>query len=71
MQDGRAYLGTVPRETADIVYVTPFSGPQVTLARAQIKTIAPSAVSLMPPGLDALFSRQELGDLIAYLLSLK
>lgn len=71
MQDGRSYVGTVQRETTDTVYVTPFSGPQAALRRDEIKTLAPSPVSLMPPGLDALFSREELGDLVAYLLSLK
>jgi putative heme-binding domain-containing protein len=71
MADGRAYVGTVQRETTDTVYVTASAGPQVGLARDQIRTMAPSPVSLMPPGLDALFSRQELGDLIAYLRSLR
>jgi hypothetical protein len=41
------------------------------LARDQIRTRTPSPTSLMPPGLDTMFTRQELGDLIAYLGSLK
>jgi putative heme-binding domain-containing protein len=71
MADGRTYVGTVRRETTDTVYVTPLSGPQAALARDQIRTMAPSPVSLMPAGLDALFSRVEMGDLIAYLRSLR
>jgi len=71
MADGRTYFGTVQRETPDTVYVTPVSGQPVPLARDQIRTMAPSPTSLMPPGLDAVLSRQELGDVIAYLRSLK
>jgi hypothetical protein len=36
-----------------------------------MRTRTPSPTSLMPPGLETLFTRQELGDLIAYLESLK
>ena len=71
MTDGRSLLGTVQRETTEAVYLTPASGPVMPLARDQIRTMAPSPTSLMPPGLDALFTRQELGDLIAYLRSLE
>jgi putative heme-binding domain-containing protein len=71
MADGRTHAGTVQRETPDTVYVTPASGPPIALARDQIRTMAPSPISLMPPGLEAVLSRQELGDLIAYLRSLK
>ncbi len=71
MTDGRSFVGTVQRETAETVYLTPASGPVMPLARDQIRAMAPSAASLMPPGLEALFTRQELGDLMAYLRSLK
>jgi putative heme-binding domain-containing protein len=71
MADGQTHLGTVQRETPDTVYVTPVSGPPVALARGQIRSMTPTPVSLMPPGLDAQFSRPELGDMIAYLRSLK
>jgi putative heme-binding domain-containing protein len=68
--DGRTHLGTV-REAGDAVHVTPVSGPPVAVTRDQIRAMAPSPVSLMPPGLDASLSRRELGDLVAYLGSLK
>jgi putative heme-binding domain-containing protein len=71
MADGRTYLGTVQRETTETVELTPAAGPPVRLARDQIRTRTPSPTSLMPPGLETLFTRQELGDLIAYLSSLK
>jgi putative heme-binding domain-containing protein len=71
MNDGRSLVGTVQRETTEAVYLTPASGPATPLARDQMRSMAPSPISLMPPGLDALLTRQELGDLIAYLRSLK
>jgi putative heme-binding domain-containing protein len=71
LRDGRTVIGTVPRETADAVQVMPASGPPLELTRDQIASMTPVATSLMPPGLDVLLSRQELGDLIAYLRTLK
>ncbi len=71
MADGRGHLGTIQRETPETVYVMPVSGPPAALARDQIRTMAPSPISLMPSGLDSAMSRQELGDLIAYLRNLK
>jgi putative heme-binding domain-containing protein len=71
MADGQTHLGTVQRETPETVYVTPVTGAPIALARDRIRAMTPSPVSLMPPGLDASLSRQELGDMIAYLRSLK
>jgi putative heme-binding domain-containing protein len=71
MADGRTLVGTVQRETVDSVELIPASGVPVALARDQIRTRTPSPVSLMPPGLEAQFTRQELGDLVAFLGSLK
>ncbi len=71
MADGATHVGTVQRETTDTVYVTPVSGSPVALARSQIRAMTPLSQSLMPPGLDGTLSRQELGDLVAYLRSLK
>jgi putative membrane-bound dehydrogenase-like protein len=69
--DGRSLVGTIQRETPDSVELTPAAGPPVALARDQIRSRTPSPASLMPPGLEALLTRQELGDLIAWLSSLK
>ncbi|MPY90607.1 MAG: c-type cytochrome [Luteitalea sp.] len=70
-RDGTAYFGTVPRETADTIYVTQTTGPPVAVPRGQIQKMEPSPTSLMPSGLDQLLSPRELGDLVAYLRSLK
>jgi putative heme-binding domain-containing protein len=70
-RDGTTYLGTVPRETPDTVYVTQVTGPPIGVPRHNIEKMEPSPSSLMPSGLDRLLSSQELGDLVAYLASLK
>jgi hypothetical protein len=44
---------------------------EVRIPRKAIEVMEPGKVSIMPQGLDAQLSRQELGDLIAFLLSLK
>ncbi|MPZ17812.1 MAG: c-type cytochrome [Luteitalea sp.] len=69
-RDGKTYMGTIPRETPDTIYVTSVTGEPVAVPRDQIQTMEPSPMSLMPSGLERLLSRQELGDLVAYLHSL-
>jgi putative membrane-bound dehydrogenase-like protein len=70
-RDGNTYFGTVSRETPDTVYVTQVTGHPIGVPRDQIEKMEPSPASLMPSGLDRLLSSQELGDLVAYLASLK
>jgi putative heme-binding domain-containing protein len=65
--DGDVQSGIVRRNDADeVVLVT---GPQqeVRIPRARVKEIRPSAVSVMPEGLEQQLSRQELADLLAFL----
>jgi hypothetical protein len=42
---------------------------QERIDRKQVKSIAPSKVSLMPPGLLNLLTKEEVYDLAAYVLS--
>jgi putative heme-binding domain-containing protein len=70
-RDGNTYFGTVPRETPDTVYVTQVTGPPIGVPRDQIEKMEPSPASVMPSGLERLLSARELGDLVAYLASLK
>ena len=44
---------------------------EVRIARPEIEGIEASRVSIMPQGLDAQVSRQELSDLLAFLQSLR
>jgi putative heme-binding domain-containing protein len=68
---GTVHVGTLARETADAVYLHLADRSEVRVARSEIDSIEPGRVSIMPQGLDAQLSRQELGDLLAFLQSLR
>jgi putative heme-binding domain-containing protein len=67
---GQVYTGIISRETADAVYLQQQTGDPITIPRDQIEQVVPSTVSIMPKGLDANLSEQELADLVAYLMTL-
>jgi putative membrane-bound dehydrogenase-like protein len=70
-EDGRVQTGVVVRETGDsIVLVTP-DRKETSIPRSSIEAIELGRVSVMPQGLEANVSRQELVDLIAFLRSLQ
>ena len=71
LTDGKSYTGMIRRETADAVYLVTPERAEVRVARTKIASLEPSRVSIMPAGLDGQLSREELGDLIAFLKSLK
>jgi putative heme-binding domain-containing protein len=68
---GRTYDGLIVRETADTLYVQQQTGEPVTVPRAEIVVRQPSAVSIMPKGLEQTLTEQQLADIVAWLLSLK
>lgn len=70
-RDGHVYNGLIIRETANALVLATPERAEIVLSRRAIEEIAPAKVSIMPQGLDANLSRQELIDLIAYLGSLK
>jgi putative heme-binding domain-containing protein len=70
-REGTVHTGTLARETADAVTLHSADRSEVRIARANIDTIEPGRVSIMPQGLDAQISRQELRDLLAFLQSLR
>jgi putative heme-binding domain-containing protein len=68
-RDGKAYAGTLAGESADAIRLkTP---AEIVIPRSQIKVFRPDRVSIMPQGLDAQLSRQELSDLLAFLQACK
>jgi len=71
--DGRIVAGRVlsQDERSVRVQVDPYGGPPEDLLVEDIEERATSAVSIMPSGLLSTFQRDEIGDLIAYLASLK
>ncbi len=69
--DGRIFAGILGRETPEALYLMTAERAELRVPRADVASITPSRVSIMPQGLDAQLSRQELADLIAYLESLR
>jgi putative membrane-bound dehydrogenase-like protein len=70
-RDGRTLTGTIPRETADTVFVLTADGTEHPLARSTIAKLEPVATSLMPAGLDRAMEPQVLADLMAFFKSLQ
>jgi putative membrane-bound dehydrogenase-like protein len=68
---GRVYTGVLRRETTDAIYLVTGDRSEIGISRRDIDSLAPSKVSIMPQGLDAQLSKQEMRDLIAFLTSLK
>jgi putative heme-binding domain-containing protein len=67
--DGDVYAGTLAAESADAIRLkTP---AEVTIPRSRVKSIRQDQTSIMPQGLDAQLSRQELADLLAFLQACK
>jgi putative heme-binding domain-containing protein len=68
---GATESGVLTRETADAIVLTTGPRTQKRIARASIKDLRLSDVSVMPQGLDTQLSAAELADLVAFLTSLK
>ncbi|MFP6866569.1 MAG: hypothetical protein VCA35_11550, partial [Roseibacillus sp.] len=64
---GTAHTGLVQRETADAVYLRNADQRVQRVPRDQIKSMLRSPLSAMPEGLDAVLTKQELADLVAFL----
>ena len=70
-EDGKDFQGMVAAETADSIMLRDAIGVETAVRRHEIREIRPSAVSLMPTGLEHGVTREEFADLLAYLQSLK
>jgi putative membrane-bound dehydrogenase-like protein len=68
---GQTFAGVIRRETAEALVLATGPATEVRVLRADVEEIEPGKVSIMPEGLDVQLTRQELADLIAYLMSLK
>lgn len=71
MADGSIHYGIIRDHGSERVVLATGIQQEVTLPAADVQSIQPGTVSLMPGGLDAILTRQELADLIAFLGSLK
>ncbi len=65
--DGRAMVGLIVSETSDSIELQQPSGEREKLNQEDIEQIIPSAVSIMPAGLDEALSEQELLDVVQFL----
>jgi putative heme-binding domain-containing protein len=66
-QDGESILGLLSTQTVESVVLLQADEQRVTVPRTQIKSIRSTGRSLMPEGLEAGRSPQDLRDLIAFL----
>lgn len=64
------YTGIVKEQLPESILLETGPGVTVRISAADIKSIEPQDLSLMPPGLHQQLSTQELSDLMAYLRSL-
>jgi putative heme-binding domain-containing protein len=65
--DDRTLNGVLKKDAPDEIVIVVAADKEERISRAQIESIAPSTVSLMPAGLEQQLSPQEIADLLAFL----
>jgi putative membrane-bound dehydrogenase-like protein len=70
-KDGRTFTGMIAAETATSLTLRRAEGQSDTVLRANVDELQSTGLSLMPEGLEKQVSKQEMADLIAYLMSIK
>ncbi|MBP7142647.1 MAG: c-type cytochrome [Opitutaceae bacterium] len=68
LKDGTGFAGIVARESPEEIQLLDAGGNRNVIARAQVKSIEPMSISLMPPGLLGGLDSKEVRDLMTYLL---
>ncbi len=67
-KDGRNLSGLIQSETSDTVVLAMMGGVKETLPRSAIKEMKSLDRTLMPVGLEAAITKEQMGDLLAFLL---
>ncbi|MBE7497044.1 MAG: DUF1080 domain-containing protein [Verrucomicrobiaceae bacterium] len=67
-KDGRVLSGLVQSETPDSVVLAMMGGAKETISRSAIKEMKSLDRTLMPDGLEAAISKEQMSDLLAFLL---
>jgi putative heme-binding domain-containing protein len=67
-KDGRTLSGLIQSETSDAVVLAMPGGAKETLSRSAIKDMKSLDRTLMPDGLEAAITKEQMSDLIAFLL---
>jgi putative heme-binding domain-containing protein len=70
-KDDRTLNGVLKKDAPDEIIIVVAADKEERVSRADIESIAPSTISLMPAGLEQQLTRQELADLIAFLRACK
>ena len=68
--NGEILGGTLQRKTGDATMLRMANGELISIPQAEIEKVDVSPVSLMPAGLTASLNRDELKDLLHYLMNL-
>jgi len=66
-KDGRSVVGILASETPTSVTIRQAGGAEESVLRSDVKSLAALPGSMMPPGLDAAMTPQDLADLLAFL----
>jgi putative heme-binding domain-containing protein len=69
--DQRVLNGVLKKDAPDEIVIVTAADKEERVARADIESISPSTVSLMPAGLEQQLSQQDIADLIAFLKACK
>ncbi len=69
--DDRVLNGVLKKDAPDEIIVVVAADKEERIARANVESISPSTVSLMPAGMEQQLTPQELADLIAFLRACK
>ena len=67
-KDGRALSGLIQSETSDAVVLAMMGGAKETISRSDIKEMKSLDRTLMPDGLEAAITKEQMSDLLAFLL---
>jgi putative membrane-bound dehydrogenase-like protein len=68
---GKTFTGLLARETSEAIYLTTAERAEIRIPRDSVDSIKQSKQSIMPAGLEAQMTKQEMQDLLAFLRSLK
>jgi putative heme-binding domain-containing protein len=69
--DDRTFNGILKKDAPDEIIIVVAADKEERIARADVASISPSSVSLMPSGLDQQLTPQDLADLVAFLKACK
>ena len=70
-KDGRAFTGMITRDDATSLALKIMGGADIAIPRAEVQGSGSSGKSLMPEGLEAGMSMQDMADLLAFIEELK